>query len=511
LIFTTREDLGLFHMKLHVLLGLACVVLLQICVAGTAHADGPQRPLVFIPGILGSKLADGSGNTVWGDRNSFSSYGKLDISPGADGNGLKVAGLISNINVLGPFWTIHQYDDLIGLLHDLGFEDGKTLFVFPYDWRLSNFETAKRLESYVHDTPILRDGNFDIVAHSMGGLVTRIWMNQYGGSAKAHKVIYLGTPFLGSMNSLDTISNGWGTFANLVAGGLGTIRHVTLSFPSIYELFPTYVDCCREGTKAKFSSYDILDPNNWKGEWLPVEYRTGGARRQVLVSGLENARKLHSIMAAPPTVQEIKVTGDIIDTKLWLYTPDRAAGPDNWSFTSSRGDGTVPIWSAAANFNNLEGTDPSFVEHSTIFGDKYVRSRIARELVPGTAPPVAAPTLGEIETADGTHHLSNVSARIDPPVVVPGSKANLLIDMTFDESIGAGAVNPSAELLSDASTVRIDVSEATSGSDRKDNQLEYRGILTAPLREDTFEVRVTIPDQGATSLYLTVSAKAATK
>lgn len=496
-------------MRVRVLFIFACVALLQICIVGTSDAtDGPQRPLLFIPGILGSKLADGAGNTVWGDRNSLSNYAKLDIPPGAGGNGLKVTGLISNINVLGPFWTIHQYDDLIGLLHDLGFEDGKTLFIFPYDWRLSNFETAKRLESFVHDTPLLRDGNFDIVAHSMGGVVTRIWMNQHGGSAKAHKVIYLGTPFLGSMNSLDTISNGWGTFANLVAGGLGTIRHVTLSFPSIYELFPTYVDCCREGTKAKFSPYNILDPDNWKGTWLPPEYRAGGARRQVLISGLENAGKLRAIMATPPTVQEIKVTGDIIDTKLWLYTTDRTAGPDSWSFTSSRGDGTVPIWSAAANFKNLEGTDPSFVEHSTIFADKYVRSRIARELVPGTAPPVAAPTLGEIETPDGTRHLSSVSARIDPPVAVPGSTASLIIDMAFAESISSSAVKPTAELVGDTSTARIDVSEATSGSD---NHLEFRGALVAPLHEDTFEVRVSIPDQGTTSLYLTVSAKAATR
>lgn len=495
-------------MKMRVLL-IVCIALLQTCIVGTGDAaDGPQRPLVFIPGILGSKLADSSGATIWGDRNSLSNYSKLDIPPGAGGSGVKVTGLISNINVLGPFWTIHQYDGLIGLLHDLDFEDGKTLFIFPYDWRLSNFETAKRLESFVHDTPALRDGNFDIVAHSMGGVVTRIWMSQHGGSAKVHKVIYLGTPFLGSMNSIDTISNGWGTFANLVAGGLGTIRSVTLSFPAIYELFPTYEDCCREGTKAKFSSYNILDPDNWNGAWLPAEYRTRGARRQVLVSGLENAGKLRAIMATPPTVQEIKVTGDIIDTKLWLYTTDRTGGPDTWSFTSSRGDGTVPIWSAAANFRNLEGTDPSFVEHSTIFADKYVRSRIARELVPGTAPPVAAPTLGEIVTANGTRHLSKVSAKIDPPVVVPGSRASLVVDMTFDETMGSGSVKPSAELVGDASTTRIDVTETTASSE---NHLEYRGTLDAPLQEDTFEVRVSIPDQGTTSLYLTVSEKAANK
>ncbi|TWB93038.1 lecithin:cholesterol acyltransferase [Bradyrhizobium macuxiense] len=484
---------------------LAFISLFAFGIASTSKADGPQRPLVFIPGILGSELSDGSGNVVWGNRNSLSNYAGLDLAPNSNGKGLKASGLVSSINVLGPFWTIHQYDDLLGLLKDLGFEDGKTLFRFPYDWRLSNFETAKRLDAFVSGTPALRDGNFDIVAHSMGGLVTRIWMAEHGGAGKVHKAIYLGTPFLGSMNSLDTISNGWGAFANLVAGGLPTIRRVTLSFPSIYELFPAYPNCCREGTKAKFSAFDILDANNWKGGWLPDEYRPGGSRRQVLADGLASARRLSSIVSKPPAVQEIKVTGDILDTKLWLYTADRTSSPDNWTFTSSRGDGTVPIWSAAATFKNLEGTDPSFVEHSTIFADKYVRSRIARELVPGIAPPVAAATLGEVMTSDGVRHLSKVRARIEPPIVAPGKDTEVLVELTFEESTAIGAVSPVVEIVRDAAVEKIAISDATSAEDLKNHRLSYRGVLTAPAKEDTFEVRLTIADQGTTSLYLMVA------
>lgn len=490
---------------------LASICLFAVGIASTSKADGPQRPLLFIPGILGSELSDDSGKVIWGNRNSLSNYPSLDVPPDSNGKGLKASGLVSSINVLGPFWTIHQYDDLLGLLNDLGFEDGKTLFRFPYDWRLSNFETAKRLEAFVSRTPALRDGNFDIVAHSMGGLVTRIWMAEHGGASKVHKVIYLGTPFLGSLNSLDTISNGWGSFANVVAGGLPTIRRVTLSFPSIYEMFPTYPDCCREGTKEKFTPFDILDANNWKSGWLPDEYRAGGSRRQVLIGGLASARRLSSIIAKPPTVPEIKVTGDILDTKLWLYTPDRASGPDHWTFTSSRGDGTVPIWSAAATFKNLEGTDPSFVEHSTIFADKYVRSRIARELVPGVAPPVAAATLGEVMTSDGVRHLSKVRARIEPPIVSPGKDTEVMVELTFEESTAIGAVSPVVEIVRDATVYRIAISDESSTEDLENHRLSYRGVLTAPAKEDTFEVRLTIADQGTTSLYLMVAERTAQK
>jgi len=56
---------------------LAFICLFALGPASIAKADGPQRPLVFIPGILGSELSDGSGNVIWGNRNSLSNYSSL--------------------------------------------------------------------------------------------------------------------------------------------------------------------------------------------------------------------------------------------------------------------------------------------------------------------------------------------------------------------------------------------------------------------------------------------------
>jgi hypothetical protein len=41
----------------------------------------PQRPLVVVPGILGSRLVDTNGRVVWGDRNSFLNFQELEITP----------------------------------------------------------------------------------------------------------------------------------------------------------------------------------------------------------------------------------------------------------------------------------------------------------------------------------------------------------------------------------------------------------------------------------------------
>jgi pimeloyl-ACP methyl ester carboxylesterase len=139
---------------------------------------------------------------------------------------LKPDGLVEKVNILGPFWTSHQYDSLLQYLHSFGYVDNKMLFVFAYDWRVSNFETAARLKAFVDGNPALRDGKFDLLSHSRGGgIVSKIWMLEYGGASKVRKAIYMGTPFQGSMNVFGTLSDGWGDFIN---------RRVALSFPALY-------------------------------------------------------------------------------------------------------------------------------------------------------------------------------------------------------------------------------------------------------------------------------------
>jgi hypothetical protein len=40
-----------------------------------------QRPVIAIPGILGSKLADANGEILWGDCGSLRNLGRLDPDP----------------------------------------------------------------------------------------------------------------------------------------------------------------------------------------------------------------------------------------------------------------------------------------------------------------------------------------------------------------------------------------------------------------------------------------------
>src|SRR5262249_5302434 len=159
------------------------------------------RPLVFIPGILGTELLDEDNNVIWGGASSLRNFEKLEIG-GQSPVRLHPGGLVETVNVLGPFWTIHQYDSLLTLLHGLNYQEGKNFFIFTYDWSQSNFDSAIELKALIDSDPNLRGKDIDILAHSMGGLIAQIFLRQ-NADAAAHikRLIGLGIPNRGSMNA----------------------------------------------------------------------------------------------------------------------------------------------------------------------------------------------------------------------------------------------------------------------------------------------------------------------
>ncbi len=158
---------------------LAAITLLAALVSTAAHipvsaqtpALEPVRPLVLVPGLLGSRLCrpgpDGELSVVWGTVASIGEFPSLamDGTP----NTIEPCGLIREVTYLGVY-TQEVYSPLIKRLESAGYKEGETLFLFDYDWRLSVFDNAQRLANYV-DESIPDDQTIDIVAHSMGGLV----------------------------------------------------------------------------------------------------------------------------------------------------------------------------------------------------------------------------------------------------------------------------------------------------------------------------------------------------
>lgn len=119
-----------------------------------------KDPVIIIPGILGSWEKDG----------------QLQIDP-----------------------IFHTYDNLYGEFVNNGYTAEKDLFVFPYEWRDSNIDNAKKLKLKIAEIKLAQNWpKVDLVAHSMGGLLAREYIesNDYGNDVD--QLISLATPNLGA-------------------------------------------------------------------------------------------------------------------------------------------------------------------------------------------------------------------------------------------------------------------------------------------------------------------------
>jgi len=116
-----------------------------------------------------------------------------------------VPGIMGSAQVLGT-WKLdpilHSYDDLITSLETNGYEADINLFEFPYDWRRDNGTSAHYLqgmvEGVIESTSVSK---VDIVAHSMGGLVARAYIEEVDGAHyddTVDQLVTLGTPNDGS-------------------------------------------------------------------------------------------------------------------------------------------------------------------------------------------------------------------------------------------------------------------------------------------------------------------------
>jgi pimeloyl-ACP methyl ester carboxylesterase len=256
-----------------------------------------KTPIIIIPGLSGSELVNGENEeVVWFSRKRTKGDDlRLPISPNLARNrdSLRARDIIRKVEFLRFLPEIEIYEKLIDSLEKRGgYTEGKwdnptikgyedTFYVFAYDWRRDNVENARLLIRKIEDLKRkLRRPNlkFNVIAHSMGGLIAR-YASMYGnvdlpagkpkptwaGEKYFSKVFLLGTPNEGSVKSLEALLNGF----SLIGGGLNLPFVQNLSkfdvftIPSIYQVLP------HDGTLVAYDEYlkpmaiDVYDPKTW--------------------------------------------------------------------------------------------------------------------------------------------------------------------------------------------------------------------------------------------------------
>jgi len=412
-----KSGLGLF-----VVLGLVCGCESHLrppdlggLYSRAAREQQDRNPVIVIPGILGSKLVDSeSGRVVWG---AFSKgYANPQTPDGArlvalpmrEGaplaelkDGVRPAGVLDRVrlDLFGLPVELQAYVNILATLGVGGYRDqllgqsgavdyGKlhfTCFQFDYDWRLDNVENARRLHDFIVEKREYcsqafgkalgrpkTDMKFDIVAHSMGGLVTRYFL-EYGdadlpadgstpspnwaGAEYVDRVVLIGTPNAGSVQAVNELVNG-SDIGPLIAPYppvvLGTM-------PSVYQLMPRGRHGAVVAGPEKTRIEDLCDVAVWERfGWglasthddaelaaLLPEVSDAAARQRIardhLRKCLARAKAFHAALdvpaAPPPGLKMYLFAGDAVDT-VAVGQVDPASG--KFTIVERRpGDGTV--------------------------------------------------------------------------------------------------------------------------------------------------------------------------
>lgn len=303
-----------------------------------------KNPVILIPGLTGSELRHKNSNEKVWFKTFKSKVEDLRLPVVADptrtGDDLiatdvlrsvKIGILPASFDVYGGF--IKALSERGGYQEeqwetgsDQGFKD--TLYVFAYDWRLDNVENARVLVRKVKALkqrlrkPELK---FDIVAHSMGGLISR-YAAMYGdtglpangqkpkptwvGAQHFDKIVLLGTPNEGSVNSLNAMVNGYsiGSIRIDLPFVQDSSKYMVFTIPAAYQLLPAPGTLRAFDEKLEAISIDIYDPKVWtKYGWNVIDdkrftSRFSAAEKKIapvyFEAALGRSRRFHEALAA---------------------------------------------------------------------------------------------------------------------------------------------------------------------------------------------------------------------
>jgi|GEM_PF-762255 len=329
-------------------------------------ATGPYHPLLNPQG-RGNRVSDNVNFIPWSTYDPTKQPAPRDpviIIPGILGSAEK-----NGVWVIDPIF--HTYDDLIATLEANGYVDGKDLFTMPYDWHRSNVLTALQLRDKINEVQqICQCAKVDLVAHSMGGLVARQYIQSSNYENDVDQLIFLGTPHLGSPKSYlmweggetdltreDRAMKFFLSREGQKAGFASLFDYVrNRPIPTVKELLPVY-DYLRDKSSGNLRTYPINYPQNTFLENLKnsmVMLFTSGVRITNIIGKLGDVSTIGIIRATTS-----------LNSSLWEH-----GYPDGFyekvgdgGLERKAGDGTVPLESGgfiAIDLNELNS------EHSQL-------------------------------------------------------------------------------------------------------------------------------------------------
>lgn len=309
-------------------------------------------PVIIVPGIMGTRLLEDGviDNLIWPDTTQIVTSIADDF---LDALKMTVDGNAINESIM-PGDVIRQLsgaDYFEGLFNQLlldGYEENINIFESPYDWRLDIEISALKLKEEIDE--IKRQTGLEkvnLVAHSMGGLLVKKYLKDYGGES-IEKFIDIGTPHVGAPSAYKILMYGDDLgvrkFFGLININANKIKEISQNMPSIYQLLPSQEYL--EGSESGYYLFNGINGNNRLTFEETANYLKTEGRNGLLV---DRAREFHqeidNLDPADYGVKTYNFIGCGTPTLGQFYLLEGGDHPI-YNIMMVNGDGTVPIKSA---------------------------------------------------------------------------------------------------------------------------------------------------------------------
>jgi len=444
--------------------------------------------VVLLPGILGSGLqkrdvdvwglsAGAISRTLWRLGDNINDLAiPIDAIDREDyDDGVTASKLLPDAHIIPWFWKVDGYTLISNTLQsNFELEQGRNYFEFAYDWRRDNRVAARRLQQLSQqwlDEWRRSSGNKEakliLIGHSMGGLVSRYFLEVLEGWRDTRMLISFGTPYRGSLNALNFISNGLAKKVGFLK--LLDFSDMLRSFTSVYQLLPIY-PCYDQQGDGKYvylneaTNIPNLDPARVaKAFEFHKEIKDAVKRHEDDAEYRSNRYRIHPVVGTyQPTFQSAWWNGSAVEV-LQEYE-----GKD------MDGDGTVPRVSAtpievgkahaevfvAGQHASLQNVDSVLFHLRGLMGDKDVDLDRFRAL---------PSRIGlEVDDAFGADEPITLRARSEGG----NDLSAVIVNVETGESISAGKLNKGIGEWQDIKflplpegTYRVTVKDATGAAE----------------------------------------------
>ena len=325
--------------------------------------------VVVVPGIMGSELIESAtGNVLWGLADpgwyvsAWTSGASLkalapDDAEQAGHYGRVTATRLLRFPAFAPVLAgFEPYTRLMKALRAVAVHPDAVI-EFPYDWRLPVAHNATLLADVAHhhlltwrehpaciESAKHEPGGHDparlvLVAHSMGGLLTRHLTLVPGIAEEIRATVTLGTPFFGAPKAVQILASGRGAPMPMQRSRL---RELAQHLPGLYDLLPVY-RCVSTGKPASADSgARRLTPQDIAGLGANADLAARSFAWHEQISTVPVTGHIQVVGAAQPTVQALTIEAGTVTGHHYTLRPG-AAGVE---FVNLGGDGTVPRESA---------------------------------------------------------------------------------------------------------------------------------------------------------------------